>query len=198
MSYCRLRGAKTEYERHRQTIIPAHPPLPPGERDAESRVLIDRIGSSATDNTFDTLVRYPNLLRQRMPFTVALAVTGVLPSRLRELAILRTGWLCRAEYEWGQHVVLARRWQSQKGRSPGSRAAPRRRDGPSWRPQCSAPSTSSTPTPASPITPGRCSPHTSTSASSSRCAYARQYHIVSFTLNTLGIQREPGLGGFSG
>jgi len=23
-----------------------------------------------------------------------------------------------------------------------------------------------------------------------------QYHIVSFTLNTLGIQREPGLGGF--
>jgi 4-carboxymuconolactone decarboxylase len=25
-----------------------------------------------------------------------------------------------------------------------------------------------------------------------------QYHIVSFTLNTLGIQREPGLGGFNG
>ena len=25
-----------------------------------------------------------------------------------------------------------------------------------------------------------------------------QYHIVSFTLNTLGIQREPGLGGFDG
>jgi 4-carboxymuconolactone decarboxylase len=83
-------------------------PLPPGERDAESRVLIDRIGSSATGNTFETLVRHPNLLRQWMPFTVALAVTGVLPPRLRELAILRTGWL-RAEYEWGQHVVLARR-----------------------------------------------------------------------------------------
>jgi len=44
-----------------------------------------------------------------MPFTVALAVTGVLPPRLRELAILRTGWLCHAEYEWGQHAVLARR-----------------------------------------------------------------------------------------
>ena len=25
-----------------------------------------------------------------------------------------------------------------------------------------------------------------------------QYHIVSFTLNTLGIQREPGLGCFNG
>src|ERR1700756_285130 len=84
-------------------------PLPPGERDAESRLLIDSIGSSATGNTFDTLVRHPDLLRQWMTFTVSLAVNGALPPRLRELAILRTGWLCRAEYEWGQHTVLARR-----------------------------------------------------------------------------------------
>ena len=38
-----------------------HPAYPPpslgGERDAESRFLIARIGSSATDNTFDTLIR---------------------------------------------------------------------------------------------------------------------------------------------
>ena len=31
------------------------------------------------------------------------------PLRERELAILRTGWLCRARYEWGQHVEVARR-----------------------------------------------------------------------------------------
>src|SRR5437660_11461704 len=86
-------------------------PLPSGERDAESRLLIASIGSSATGNTFDTLVRHPNLLRQWMTFAVSLAVNGALPPqpRLRELAILRTGWLCRAEYEWGQHAVLARR-----------------------------------------------------------------------------------------
>src|ERR1700757_3314435 len=102
-------------------VRPSSPRIhPPGERDAESRVLIDRIGSSATGNTFETLVRHPNLLRQWMPFTVALAVTGVLPPRLRELAILRTGWLCRAEYEWGQHVVLARRGGiSKRGDRPG-------------------------------------------------------------------------------
>jgi 4-carboxymuconolactone decarboxylase len=87
---------------------PRIPPLPAGERDAESRVLIDNIGSSATDNTFDTLARHPNLLRQWMPFTVALAVIGVLPPRLRELTIC-TGWLCRAEYEWGRPAVFARR-----------------------------------------------------------------------------------------
>jgi 4-carboxymuconolactone decarboxylase len=87
---------------------PRIPPFPAGKPDAESRVLIDSIGSSATDNTVNTLARHPNLLRQWMPFTVALVVTEVLPPRLRELAILRTGWLCRAEYEWGQHAVLAR------------------------------------------------------------------------------------------
>jgi alkylhydroperoxidase family enzyme len=31
-----------------------------------------------------------------------------LSPRDRELAILRIGWLCRAEYEFGQHTVIAR------------------------------------------------------------------------------------------
>ena len=59
--------------------------------------------------TPSTLIRHPDLLRHWMPFTVALAVTGVLSPRLREIAILRTAWLCRAEYEWRQHAVLARK-----------------------------------------------------------------------------------------
>src|SRR5258708_29321457 len=83
-------------------------PLPSGERDAESRLLIASIGSSATDNTFDTLVRHPNLLRQWIPFTVALAVSRMLPPCVREIAILRTGWLCRSEHACGQHPALAR------------------------------------------------------------------------------------------
>jgi 4-carboxymuconolactone decarboxylase len=36
-----------------------------------------------------------------------LGETSTLP--LRELLILRTGWLCRAEYEWGQHVVFGKK-----------------------------------------------------------------------------------------
>jgi len=35
--------------------------------------------------------------------------TSTLPPRERELLILRTGWLCRAEYEWGQHVVIGKK-----------------------------------------------------------------------------------------
>jgi 4-carboxymuconolactone decarboxylase len=31
-----------------------------------------------------------------------------LPPRERELLILRIGWLCQAEYEWGQHVIFGK------------------------------------------------------------------------------------------
>ncbi len=35
--------------------------------------------------------------------------TSTLPPRERELLILRTGWLCHAEYEWGQHVLFGQK-----------------------------------------------------------------------------------------
>jgi alkylhydroperoxidase family enzyme len=34
--------------------------------------------------------------------------TSTLAPREREILILRIGWLCQAEYEWGQHVIFAR------------------------------------------------------------------------------------------
>jgi 4-carboxymuconolactone decarboxylase len=33
---------------------------------------------------------------------------STLPPRERELVILRIGWLCRSDYEWGQHVRIGR------------------------------------------------------------------------------------------
>jgi alkylhydroperoxidase family enzyme len=33
---------------------------------------------------------------------------STLSSRDRELLILRTGWLCRAEYEWSQHAIIGK------------------------------------------------------------------------------------------
>ena len=35
-------------------------------------------------------------------------VESALYSREREIAILRMGWLCRAEYEWGHHVAIGK------------------------------------------------------------------------------------------
>jgi 4-carboxymuconolactone decarboxylase len=34
---------------------------------------------------------------------------GELSARERELAVLRVGWWCRAPYEWGEHVAIAKR-----------------------------------------------------------------------------------------
>ena len=33
---------------------------------------------------------------------------STLSPRIREIIILRTGWLCRSEYEWTQHVRIGR------------------------------------------------------------------------------------------
>ncbi len=43
-----------------------------------------------------------------MVFGTHVLAKSTLTARVRELAILRVGWLCRAEYEWGQHVPIAR------------------------------------------------------------------------------------------
>ena len=187
-------------QRMKHIVRPSSPrihPLPPGERDAESRLLIDSIGSSATDNTFDTLVRHPNLLRQWMTFTVSLAVNGVLPPRLRELAILRTGWLCRSEYEWGQHAVLARRVGISDEEIARVKSGP---EAEGWTELEGAMLRA-----VDELHSDACvtddtwkvlAAHLDERQLIEVPMLVGQYHIVSFTLNTLGIQREPGLGGF--
>lgn len=56
-----------------------------------------------------TLARHFDLLRRWASYSVAVTRKGRLPERDRELAILRTGWLCQGAYEWGHHVQSARR-----------------------------------------------------------------------------------------
>lgn len=73
-----------------------------------SRDVVEEAGvATPTVNIFATLVRHPGLFNQWMPFAGKL-LTGRLPARDRELLILRTGWRCGSEYEWGQHAVVAR------------------------------------------------------------------------------------------
>jgi 4-carboxymuconolactone decarboxylase len=57
-------------------------------------------------NIFLTLANHPSLMRRFMPFGGKLLFKGTLPGRERELVILRTAWLCRSDYEWGQHVRI--------------------------------------------------------------------------------------------
>jgi len=57
-----------------------------------------------------TLCRFPAVWQAVMDVTVALqGPASTLPPRDRKLAILRTGWLCQAPYEFGEHVAQAKR-----------------------------------------------------------------------------------------
>ncbi|HUY63778.1 MAG TPA: carboxymuconolactone decarboxylase family protein [Acidimicrobiales bacterium] len=63
-------------------------------------------GPETTLNIFATLGRHRELFRRWIGFGGAL-LSGVLPPRTRELAILRTAANCRADYEWAHHVPMA-------------------------------------------------------------------------------------------
>ena len=52
-----------------------------------------------------TLCNHPDLWGKIMALSLQMQdVTGILPPRDRQLAVLRTGWLHQAPYKWGQHV----------------------------------------------------------------------------------------------
>ena len=60
-------------------------------------------------NIFGALGHHPDLLRRWLVFANHVLAKNTLSPRDRELLILRTGWNCGSKYEWGQHVLIARR-----------------------------------------------------------------------------------------
>lgn len=96
------------------------PPIPARQwsqaaREAISILSADaaKIGLDPADDTHvhnlpSTQLHHPELMKSYFPFLQFLLWGGTLPARYRELAILRVAWLRQAEYEWTQHVMIAR------------------------------------------------------------------------------------------
>ncbi len=63
--------------------------------------------TSADSNFLGTIARHEGIYRRWSAFAASLLVHGKLPPRSRELAILRTAWLCQGSFEWEQHVIIA-------------------------------------------------------------------------------------------
>ncbi len=87
------------------------------EFDEESMVYIRRIHASLGIQTsavvpeyFGLIVKHPGIFRCQLDMGTMFFKEGRLPKRERELAILRVGWLCRAPYEWGEHVDIGKRY----------------------------------------------------------------------------------------
>jgi alkylhydroperoxidase family enzyme len=123
----------------------------------------------------------------------------MLPPRVREIAILRTGWLCGSEYEWGQHAALARKVGISDEEIARVKRGP---EAEGWTELEAAVLRA-----ADELHSDACITDETWAVLAAHFDERQlievpmlvgQYHIVSFTLNTLGIQREPSLGGFNG
>ena len=84
-------------------------PLPEEQWSEEALELQSKAKMNGrTLNIFKTLAHHPRLLKRWMVFGNHVLFRSTLPPRDRELVILRIGWLCQAEYEWGQHVIIGK------------------------------------------------------------------------------------------
>lgn len=77
---------------------------------AETFAQVDAIDKSEIPVIFGTMFKHPGLYRAQMQLGSELGRNGCIPPRERELAVLRVAWLSRSPFEWGEHVVYARKF----------------------------------------------------------------------------------------
>ena len=174
-------------------------PLGDDERDDGVRDLLASLRPSPAGpelNIFPTLARHAELFKAWLPFGGYLLLGGELPARDREILTLRTALNCRSDYEWGQHVPIAVTAGVTAEEVERIAAGP---DVPGWTPFDAA------------LVRAADELHTSSCISAATwdvltsrygdrqfielCMLVGQYHLVAFALNSLGVQREPGVEG---
>ncbi len=179
-------------------LSPRLDPVDPSALTAEADELLRGAGhpDGPTLNIFATLVRYPGLFRRWVPFA-GKVLAGELPARERELAVLRTGWRCQSVYEWGQHVLIGRAAGLTDDEIARVQAGP---EDPGWDPFDTAILRA-----VDELHDDSCVSDATWAALADRyddrqliqlLMLVGQYHLVSFALNSLGVQREPGVPGF--
>jgi alkylhydroperoxidase family enzyme len=176
-------------------------PLPPSEWDDETREQLGRMlitPGGQPLNIFATIANHPKLLKRWLVFGTHVLAKSELPARDRELLILRTGWLCHAPYEWGQHVVIARREGISADEIERVAVGP---DAPGWDEFDAALLTAademhSTGT-ITDRTWGTLSSRYDTHQLLEVPFTVGQYHLVAFALNACGVPLDPGVHGFA-
>ena len=86
-------------------------PLTDDELDVDQAALLAPFRAQGRDYAiFRTFARHPAALKAFLGWGGhVLSDRNTLSPRQRELLILRTGWRCRAGYEWARHVPIGRR-----------------------------------------------------------------------------------------
>ncbi len=83
-------------------------PLEESEWNDEVLKILKTVGRRNLLNIFTTVARHPKLLKQLIYFGNQILTKSSIPAREREILILRIGWLCHSEYEWGQHTKIGK------------------------------------------------------------------------------------------
>jgi alkylhydroperoxidase family enzyme len=173
-------------------------PLQPTEWTEEVRdALGPRIRSGQALNIYTTLAHHPQLLKRWLVFAAHVLGGSTLPPRLRELVILRTGYLCKSEYEWGHHAAIARMVgisdEEIRRVAEGPEAA-------GWDPLDALVLKVANELHSEQVisdgTWEALGERFDAKQKMDLVFTVGQYTLVSMTLNTLGVQREPGVEGF--
>lgn len=97
---------------------PRLPPLPEEDRSERQQQLFEEIGMVVVDGVrkprtdqaaLEILLRHAELYEAHMGVARKFLSDGQMSIRDRELAVLRIAWLSQAPFEWGSHVMIARR-----------------------------------------------------------------------------------------
>lgn len=169
-------------------------PVAPDQRSEKVADLFDTLKIAPGGELlelFATLGHHPRLLKRWAAFGGVLLFAGELPARDRELLILRTAWSCEATYEWVHHEALA--LGAGLTRDEIARVA----DGPDdagWAPNdvalLRAADELHRDARISDTTWATLAPRYTEAQLIEVCMLVGQYHLVAFTLRSLGIQLE--------
>jgi 4-carboxymuconolactone decarboxylase len=171
------------------------PPVSADQLDERGAALLAGLGEL---NIFATLAHHPRLLKRWSQFGGVLLYRSELPPRERELLILRTAWNCQADYELGQHVrigleagLTADEITAVTGDAAGA--------DPAWAPGDAALLRAADELHAGAHIGDETWAELAATWSVPQlievCMVVGQYHLVAFTLNSLGVQREAGVEG---
>jgi alkylhydroperoxidase family enzyme len=88
---------------------PRMPPVRPEDFTEETRAFFGRwtggIFSNADKNpVLLTFAHHPKLAEVFSQFNIHLLSTSTLPVKQRQIAIMRTAWICKANYMWSSHL----------------------------------------------------------------------------------------------
>ena len=172
------------------------PRIQPAELEAlddDTRAMMGRFEDNPL-NIFRTLAQHPRLLKRWLVFANHVLGKSTIPVREREILILRIGWLCRAGYEWGQHVQIGLECGLTESEIQAIKAGP---DAGSWgdvdRDLLIATDELHRDAHVSDATWARLAQRWSTEQLMDIVFTVGQYNLVSMALNSFGVQPEAGL-----